>query len=157
MSIEKVRAYLRGLGLEDRIMEFPQSSATVELAAQALGCEPAKIAKTMSFLLGEEPILILTAGDARVDNHKFKETFHIKAKMIPCEQVEALVGHAPGGVCPFVVPENVKVYLDVSLKPFDIVYPAAGSGNSAVRLSVAELEKSSGSVGWVDVCKEPQV
>ena len=157
MSIEKVRAYLRSLGLEDRIMEFPQSSATVELAAQALGCEPAKIAKTMSFLLGDEPILILTAGDARVDNHKFKETFHIKAKMIPWEQVETLVGHAPGGVCPFAVPENVRVYLDVSLKPFDIIYPAAGSGNSAVRLSVEELEKSSGSIGWVDVCKEPQV
>ena len=157
MSIEKVRAYLRSLGLEDRIMEFPQSSATVELAAQALGCEPAKIAKTMSFLLGDEPILILTAGDARVDNHKFKETFHIKAKMIPWEQVETLVGHAPGGVCPFAVPENVRVYLDVSLKTFDIIYPAAGSGNSAVRLSVEELEKSSGSIGWVDVCKEPQV
>ena len=157
MSIEKVRAYLRSLGLEDRIMELPQSSATVELAAQALGCEPAKLAKTMSFLLGEEPILILTAGDARVDNHKFKETFHIKAKMIPWEQVEALVGHAPGGVCPFAVPENVKVYLDVSLKPFDTVYPAAGSSNSAVRLSVEELEKSSGSIGWVDVCKGQQV
>lgn len=156
MSIEKVRAYLNGIRLADRIMEFSQSSATVELAAQALGCEPARIAKTMSFLLGEETILILTAGDAKVDNRKYKDTFHTKAKMIPREDVERLTGHAPGGVCPFAVPETVRVYLDVSLKPFDVVYPAAGSGNSAVRLTVDELEKASGSVGWVDVCKEPQ-
>lgn len=156
MSIEKVRIYLKEIGLDNRIMEFSQSSATVELAAQALECEPARIAKTMSFLLGEEPILIVTTGDAKVDNRKYKDTFHMKAKMIPWDDVEKLTGHAPGGVCPFALPEHVKVYLDVTLKQFDIVYPAAGSGNSAVRLTVEELENSSHSAGWVNVCKELQ-
>ncbi len=156
MSIEKVKAYLGGIGLGGRIMEFPVSSATVELAAQALGCEPAHIAKTMSFLQGQQPVLIVTAGDAKVDNRKYKDTFHTKAKMIPWDEVEARTGHAPGGVCPFAVPETVQVYLDVSLRPFDIVYPAAGSDCSAVRLSVPELEQASRSLGWVDVCKSLQ-
>lgn len=153
MALEKVIAYFDQLGLRDRVKVFDQSSATVELAAQAVGCEPARIAKTMSFLLGEQAILIVTAGDARIDNKKYKETFQQKAKMIPGELVESYVGHAPGGVCPFAIKADVPVYLDVSLKRFETVYPAAGSGNSAVKLHVHELEKYACASGWVDVCK----
>lgn len=155
MAIENVKEYLKGLGLEDRIKEFDVSSATVELAARALGCEPGHIAKTMSFLTDEGPLLILTAGDARIDNKKFKAVFHQKAKMIPWEEVESHIGHAPGGVCPFAVKEGVRVFLDVSLKQYTTVYPAAGSSNSAVELTVPELEQASNSLGWVDVCKDP--
>ena len=137
------------------MIELEDSSATVQLAAQALGVEPGMIAKTMSFLIGEEAILILTEGTARVDNRKYKDTFHMKAKMIPFEEVEKWIGHAPGGVCPFGIKEGVKVYLDESLKQFDTVYPAAGNDHSAVKLTIAELEEVAGAVGWVDVCKEP--
>ena len=152
MAIEKVKEYFEGIGMADRVKEFEVSSATVELAAKALGCEPGHIAKTMSFLTEEGTILILTAGDARIDNKKYKAAFHQKAKMVPWEEVEEHVGHAPGGVCPFAVKEGVRVYLDESLKKYEVVYPAAGSSNSAVELSVEELERVSGSLGWVDVC-----
>ena len=155
MSLEKAKAYLAEKGYADHIIELEDSSATVQLAAQALGVEPGMIAKTMSFLIGEEAILILTEGTARVDNRKYKDTFHMKAKMIPFEEVEKWIGHAPGGVCPFGIKEGVKVYLDESLKQFDTVYPAAGNDHSAVKLTIAELEEVAGAVGWVDVCKEP--
>ena len=154
MSLEQVKQYFDSLGLGQRVHELAQSSATVEEAAVAVGCEPERIAKTMSFLLGEEPILIVTAGDARIDNKKYKEHFHQKAKMIPGELVEQYVGHAPGGACPFVVPEKTRVFLDVSLKRFEIVYPAAGTSNSAVELSIKELEDCSRSREWIDVCKD---
>ena len=154
MSLEKVKQYFDSLGLGQRVHELAQSSATVEEAAVAVGCEPERIAKTMSFLLGEEPILIVTAGDARIDNKKYKEHFHQKAKMIPGELVEQYVGHVPGGVCPFVIPEKTRVFLDVSLKRFEIVYPAAGTSNSAVELSIKELEDCSRSREWIDVCKD---
>lgn len=153
MALEKVISYFDSVGLKDRVMVFEQSSATVELAALAVGCEPAHIAKTMSFLLSDQPILIVTAGDARIENKKYKALFHQKAKMIPWDEVEKYIGHAPGGVCPFETNKNVETYLDVSLKRFDTVYPAAGSDNSAVALSIEELKKHSGSMGWVDVCK----
>ncbi len=156
MSFENVKAHFAALGLEDRVMDLPESSATVADAARAVGCEEARIAKTLSFLLGETPILIVAAGDAKVDNHKFKETFHMKAKMIPGAECERYLGHRPGGVCPFAIPEGVAVWLDVSLKRFDIVYPAAGTDHSAVRLSLPELETASGTAGWVDVCKNWQ-
>ena len=155
MSLEKAKAYLAEKGYADHIIELEDSSATVQLAAQALGVEPGMIAKTMSFLIGEEAILILTEGTARVDNRKYKDTFHMKAKMIPFEEVEKWIGHAPRGVCPFGIKEGVKVYLDESLKQFDTVYPAAGNDHSAVKLTIAELEEVAGAVGWVDVCKEP--
>lgn len=157
MSLEKVKQYFRGVGLEDRVKVLAQSSATVEAAAIAVGCEPARIAKTMSFLVGDEAILIVAAGDVKIDNKKYKEFFHQKAKMIPFDEVEKYVGHAPGGVCPFVIPEGVKVYLDVSLKRFEIVYPAAGTGSSAVELSVDELSKYSKMQEWIDVCKLVEV
>ena len=157
MSLEKVKQYFRGVGLEDRVKVLAQSSATVEAAAIAVGCEPARIAKTMSFLAGDEAILIVAAGDVKIDNKKYKEFFHQKAKMIPFDEVEKYVGHAPGGVCPFVIPEGVKVYLDVSLKRFEIVYPAAGTGSSAVELSVDELAKYSKMQEWIDVCKLVEV
>ena len=134
-----------------------ESSATVQLAAEALGVEPGMIAKTMSFLQGEQPVLILTEGTARIDNRKYKDTFHIKAKMIPFEEVEEIIGHAPGGVCPFGVKEGIKVYLDESLKRFDTVYPAAGNDHSAVRLTIEDLENAVDSEGWIDVCKEIEV
>lgn len=153
MSFEKVKAYFGTLGMKDRVIDLAQSSATVALAAEALGCEPAHIAKTMSFYLDNTPLIVVVAGDARIDNHKFKETFHKKAKMIPGEECESAIGHRPGGVCPFCLPQGVPVYLDISLKRFETVYPAAGTDHSAVRLSIHELEKSSGSKGWVDVCK----
>lgn len=154
MAIEKVKQYFESVGMLERVKELEASSATVEEAARALGCEPGHIAKTMSFFVDENPVLILTAGDARVDNKKYKAEFHQKAKMIPWDSVEDAVGHAPGGVCPFAVKDGVKVYLDVSLKKYKIVYPAAGNGHSAVELSVEELETYSGSLGWVDVCKD---
>ncbi len=154
MSIEKVRAYFQGFGVADRIMEFPVSSATVELAAQALGVEGARIAKSMSFKIGEDPIIIVMAGDARVDNSKYKAQFHIKAKMLTHEEAHELIGHDVGGVCSFALPENVKTYLDVSLKRFATVFPAAGSSNSAIEFTCEELERySSNFVEWVDVCK----
>ncbi|WP_325245157.1 YbaK/EbsC family protein [Dysosmobacter sp.] len=154
MSIEKVRAYFQGFGVADRIMEFPVSSATVELAAQALGVEGARIAKSMSFKIGEDPIIIVMAGDARVDNSKYKAQFHTKAKMLTHEEAHELIGHDVGGVCSFALPENVKTYLDVSLKRFATVFPAAGSSNSAIEFTCEELERySSNFVEWVDVCK----
>lgn len=154
MSIEKVRAYFHELGMEERILEFPVSSATVELAAQAVGVEPARIAKTLSFLVGEQPILIVMAGDAKVDNAAYKAKFHKKAQMLHGDEVTQLIGHAIGGVCPFAVPDTVEVYLDVSLKRFKTVYPAAGSSNSAIELTMEELERCSKAREWVDLCKE---
>lgn len=153
MAVEKVREYLRTYHMEERILEFDVSSATVELAAQAVGCEPERIAKTMSFLVNEEVILIVTAGDVKIDNKKYKQYFHAKAKMIPFEEVEEYIGHAPGGVCPFAVKEGVRTYLDESLKRFETVYPAAGSANSAVRLTPQELEQCIENVAWIDVCR----
>lgn len=152
MSIEKVKKYFDSVGLGYRLKELEQSTATVEQAAIAIGCGPEKIAKTMSFLINGEAILIVTAGDARVDNKKYKITFQQKAKMIPGELVEDYIGHKPGGVCPFAINLEVKVYLDVSLKRFDLVYPAAGSSQSAVELSLEELEIHSACREWVDVC-----
>ena len=154
MSIETVRAYFKTCGREGDVLEFPVSSATVELAAQALGVIPARIAKTLSFLVEDRCILILAAGDAKIDNKKYKAQFHTKAKMRLAGQVEPLTGHAVGGVCPFANPEGTTAYLDVSLKRFDTVFPAAGSPNSAIELSCAELEAFSHSAGWVDVCKD---
>lgn len=154
MAIEKVRAYFRDLGMADRINEYGESSATVELAAHAAGCEPCRIAKTLSFLVDDEPVLIVAAGDARIANPKFKERFHTKAKMIPADVVEELVGHAVGGVCPFAVNDGVRVFLDESLRRFDTVFPAAGSSNSSIELSIDELERISRAEGWVDVCKD---
>ena len=153
MSVAAVREYLKQYGLEDRVIETEESSATVELAAKAVGTEPARIAKSMSFLVDGKPIIILLAGDVKTDNSKYKHTFHKKAAMIHPEQLSELVGHPMGGVCPFAVREGVTVYLDESLKRFDVVYPAAGSGSSAVRLTIPELELSSRSAGWVDVSK----
>ncbi|MDE6883319.1 MAG: YbaK/EbsC family protein [Lachnospiraceae bacterium] len=153
MSIERVKAFFKQFGMEERVLEFEVSSATVELAAAALGCEPQRIAKTLSFMQGEGAVLICAAGDAKVDNHKYKERFGTKAKMLSFEEVEQMTGHAVGGVCPFVVKEGVPVYLDVSLKRFETVYPACGSANSAIELSIPELEKYSGYEAWVDVCK----
>ena len=155
MSLERAKAYLAEKGYADHIIELEDSSATVQLAAQALGVEPGMIAKTMSFLIGEEAILILTEGTAKVDNRKYKDTFHMKAKMIPFEEVENWIGHAPGGVCPFGIKEGIKVYLDESLKQFDTVYPAAGNDHSAVKRTIAELEEVAGAADWVNVCKEP--
>ena len=143
-------------GFLDHVIRLEASTATVAEAADALGVEPGMIAKTMSFLLDDQPILILTEGTARVENRKYKDTFHIKAKMIPFEEVEQWIGHAPGGVCPFGINDGVKVYLDESLRRFETVYPAAGDAHSAVRLTIPELEEVAGAVGWVDVCKELQ-
>ena len=154
MSIERVKAYFRELGIEDRVREFDVSSATVELAAAALRCEPQRIAKTLSFLADGLGVLVVAAGDARIDNHKYKAQFGTKAKMLSPQEVEDLVGHGVGGVCPFGVKEGVEVYLDVSLKRFETVFPACGSSNSAIELTIPELEKYSGYVSWVDVCKE---
>lgn len=158
MSIIKAKEFLMNKGYEDRVIELEASSATVELAAQALGVEPGRIAKTMSFLQGDKAVLILTEGTARVDNRKYKDTFHVKAKMIPYEDVEKIIGHAPGGVCPFGINEGIEVYLDESLKKYDIVYPAAGNDHSAVKLTVEELKEASEACGWVDVCRveEPE-
>ena len=156
MAIEKVKAYFAAFGLADRIREFDVSSATVELAAQALGCEPCRIAKTLSFLVEGEPILIVAAGDAKIDNPRYKAQFGTKAKMLTPEEAETMIGHAVGGVWPFGVNEGVKVYLDESLKRFSTVFPACGSSNSAIELTIAELEKVSGFLSWVDVCKNWQ-
>jgi len=156
MSFEKVKAYFDTFGMGDRCIDLKDSSATVTLAARALGTEEARIAKTMSFLIDDKPLIIVVAGDARIDNHKYKEAFHKKAKMIPGADCEKYIGHRPGGVCPFCLPEGTPVYLDVSLKRFDIVYPAAGTDHSAVRLHVEELAKYAKSLGWVDVCKNWQ-
>lgn len=153
MAIEKVKAYFEQYGIGDRVREFDVSSATVELAAQALGCEPCRIAKTLSFLVEEKAVLVVAAGDARIDNPKYKAQFGTKAKMLTPDQAETLIGHAVGGVCPFAVNEGVSVYLDVSLKRFETVFPACGSSNSAIELSIPELEKLSGFSQWVDVCK----
>lgn len=153
MAIDKVKEYFKPLHMEDHILEFDVSSATVELAAEALHCEGKRIAKTMSFLVGEQPILIVTAGDTKIDNAKYKHFFGTKAKMIPGEEVETIIGHAIGGVCPFAVNDNVKIYLDESLHRFETVFPAAGSPNSAIELTIPELEKYSNFLQWVDVCK----
>ena len=154
MSIAKVRAYFEPLGIVDRIREFEVSSATVELAAIAVGVEGARIAKSLSFKVEEQPIIIVAAGDAKVNNGAYKAQFHTKAKMLTHEEAHDLIGHDVGGVCPFALPENVQVYLDVSLQRFETVFPAAGSSNSAIELTCAELEKyTSNFVAWVDVCK----
>lgn len=154
MSIERVREYLGAKGIAKRIQEFEVSSATVELAAQALNCEGARIAKTLSFKIDERVILVVTAGDTRVDNKKYKAFFGAKAKMLSFDEVEDLTGHRVGGVCPFGVKEGVEVYLDESLKRFETVFPACGSSNSAIELTIPELEKYSEFISWVDVCKE---
>lgn len=153
MSIERVKAYFASVGLADRVREFDVSSATVELAALALGCEGKRIAKTLSFMGPAGPLLVVAAGDARIDNAKFKAQFGLKAKMLTPEQAVELVGHAVGGVCPFAVNEGVEVWLDESLKRFETVFPACGSSNSAIELTIPELEKYAAPKGWVDVCK----
>lgn len=154
MAIEKVREYFRGLGMEDRVIEFATSSATVELAAEAAGTEPCRIAKTLSFLVDGSPILIVAAGDAKIDNAKYKAKFSAKAKMLTFDEVEEKIGHGVGGVCPFAINEGVTVYLDESLKRFETVFPACGSSNSAIELTCDELERySCAFVEWVNVCK----
>ena len=154
MAIEQVKEYLAGFGLADRVMEFTQSSATVAEAAADLGCEPARIAKTMAFDVAGQPVLIVIAGDGKVDNPKFKAKFHCKASMIRPENLVEQVGHPMGGVCPFAVKEGVAVYLDEPLKRFDIVYPAAGNAASAVRLTIEELQTAADHfVGWVDIAR----
>ena len=153
MSIEKVKAYYKTYGMEERIQEFEVSSATVTLAAQALGCDEARIAKTLSFHVGDKVVLIVAAGDTKIDNSKYKAQFNTKAKMLAFEEAEPLIGHAVGGVCPFAVNDGVEVYLDESLKRFDTVFPACGSANSAIELSIDELEKYSDCIAWIDVCK----
>lgn len=155
MSVDHVREYLMQFDAEDRVLEFDVSSATVELAAAALHCEPGRIAKTLSFMVNDTPILIVFAGDARIDNPKYKHHFGAKAKMMTAEQIEQYTGLHFGGVCPFGIPENIAIYLDESLKRFDPVYPAAGSSNSAVRVSCKELEKFSRAKGWISVSKLP--
>ena len=156
MSLAKAKEYLKKFELENKIMEFPVSSATVEEAAKAINCKEGEIVKTLSFIVDDKPILIAISGDSKIDNSKFKEEFHTKARMIPFDSVEDLTGHAVGGVCPFGINENVDVYLDNSLKRFEIIYPACGSSNSAVKLTLNELEKTSNYKKWVDVCKEIQ-
>lgn len=153
MAIEAVKAFFAQYNMDSKILEFDTSSATVELAAQALNCEPKRIAKTLSFLVDEKPVLIVTAGDAKIDNARYKAFFHAKAKMLTPEQAKELIGHEVGGVCPFAVKENVSVYLDESLKRFETVFPACGSGHSAIELTIPELEKYSSAKEWVDVCK----
>ncbi|NLA26498.1 MAG: YbaK/EbsC family protein [Firmicutes bacterium] len=153
MSIEKVRTYFRSTGMEERIMEFDVSSATVELAAKALNCEPCRIAKTLSFHVGDKVVLVVLAGDAKIDNKKYKVQFGMKAKMLSPEETGPLVGYDVGGICPFAVNEGVEVYLDQSLKRFDTVFPACGSANSAIELTIAELEKYACSKGWADIGK----
>lgn len=153
MAIDKVKEYFRQFGMEDRVMEKEHSSATVELAAEALGVEPARIAKTLSFKVNDQAVLIVAAGDAKVDNRKFKDLFGVKAKMLTPDEVLEMVGHAVGGVCPFAIPENVVVYLDESMKRFETVFPACGSSNSMIELNLEELEKYSNSQKWVDACK----
>lgn len=156
MSIEKVRDYFNSYGIEDKIQEFDVSSATVELASKALNCEPCRIAKTLSFIVNGEAILIVTAGDMKIDNPKYKAQFSTKAKMLKADEVTERVGHSVGGVCPFAINDGVKVYLDESLKRFETVFPACGSSNSAIELTIPELEKYSAFESWVDVCKPIQ-
>lgn len=153
MAIEKVRSFFAGFGMEDRVIEFEVSSATVALAAEALHCEPCRIAKTLSFHVGEKVVLIVAAGDVKIDNAKYKAQFGQKAKMLAFEEAEELIGHAVGGVCPFAVNEGVEVYLDESLKRFETVYPACGSSNSAIELTIPELKKYAAPLAWIDVCK----
>lgn len=153
MSIDKVRAYFKTWHMDDKILEFPVSSATVELAAKALNCEPCRIAKTLSFKTADDVLLLVTAGDCKVDNVKYKHLFHTKARMLNPDEVLQATGFKVGGVCPFAVPENVKVYLDVSLKRFTSVFPACGTANSAIELTPQELDKYTLNCGWVDVCK----
>ena len=153
MGLEKVKAYFRSYNMEERIRDFDVSSATVELAAAALHCEPQRIAKTLSFMVDEHAVLVVTAGDMKIDNPKYKAQFGKKAKMLAPAEAEALVGHAVGGVCPFAVNDGVEVYLDISLKRFETVFPACGSSNSAIELTIPELEKYAGYPEWVDVCK----
>lgn len=153
MAIQKVKDYFRSFGMEDRVIELTESSATVELAAQALGCKPCRIAKSLSFMVGSSPILVITAGDAKIDNQKYRQQFQVKAKMLTPDEVVQLIGHAIGGVCPFAINDGVNVYLDESLKRFETVFPACGSSNSAIELTIAELEKYSDFTAWVDVCK----
>ena len=153
MSVERARAFLSRFGMEDKIITFKESSATVELAAKAAGTEPARIAKTLSFAGKEYPVLIVTAGDTKIDNAKFKHFFGIKAHMLPFAEVEEQIGHAPGGVCPFGVNDGVKVYLDISMKRFPTMFPAAGEENNAIELTPEELEKYTVNEGWVDLCK----
>ncbi|MBR2468352.1 MAG: YbaK/EbsC family protein [Clostridia bacterium] len=153
MAIEIVREYFKNFGIENRILEFTESSATVELAAMAVGCEPKRIAKSLTFMVDNNPVLVVTAGDAKVDNSKYKAVFNTKAKMLTPEEVDSMIGHSIGGVCPFGIKENVTVYLDVSLQRFDTVYPACGSSNSAIELTIKELEKYSNYSSWVDICK----
>ncbi|MGI6019237.1 MAG: YbaK/EbsC family protein [Marvinbryantia sp.] len=153
MSIEKVREYFKTKGIDGRIQEFEISSATVSLAAKALHCEESRIAKTLSFHLEEKVILIVAAGDVKIDNAKYKAQFGSKARMLSFEEAEPLIGHAVGGICPFAVNEGVEIYLDISLKRFDTVFPACGSSNSAIELSIQELEEYSGFIKWIDVCK----
>ena len=156
MSIEKARAHLAQFGADGRILEFDVSSATVELAAHALGVEPARIAKTLSFKAGDGAVLVVAAGDARVDNRKFKDRFGMKAKMLTADEVLALVGHPVGGVCPFGINDGVPVYLDENLRRFETVFPAVGSGNSAIELTLDELYTFSKAAEWVDVCQLPE-
>lgn len=156
MAIERVKAYFREYGLEEAVIEFSVSSATVELAALALGCAPKQIAKTLSFYDTKGAFLVVAAGDAKIDNVKFKEHFNLKAKMLKAEDVEPLIGHGIGGVCPFGVNEGIRTFLDVSLKRFEIVYPAAGSSSSAISMTLPSLEKYSNALGWIDVCKDWQ-
>lgn len=153
MSIGRVKAYFKQQGMEERILEFDTSSATVELAAAALHCEPQRIAKTLSFMVDGHGILVVVAGDAKIDNAKYKAQFGAKAKMLSPQEAETLVGHAVGGVCPFAVNEGVDIYLDISLKRFETVFPACGSSNSAIEVTIPELEEHSGYIQWVDVCK----
>lgn len=153
MSIEKVREYFKTKGIDERIQEFEISSATVSLAAKALQCDESRIAKTLSFHVGEKVVLIVTSGDTKIDNAKYKAQFGTKAKMLSFDEAEPLIGHAVGGVCPFAVNKGVETYLDVSLRRFDTVFPACGSSNSAIELSLKELEEYSGFISWVDVCK----
>lgn len=153
MSIEMVRNYFKKIGIDDQIKEFDVSSATVELAAKALDVEPKRIAKTLSFKLGDSCLLIVMAGDARIDNHKFKDKFSMKAKILSADEVEKLVGHGVGGVCPFAIKPNIPVYLDKSLQRFETVFPACGSSNSAIELNCDELYKYSNAIDWIDVCK----
>ena len=153
MSVDIVKKYFAGYGMESRVLEFDVSSATVELAAAALNCEPGRIAKTLSFLVGEQPILIVSAGDVKIDNAKYKATFGKKAKMLTQEQVTELIGHAVGGVCPFAINPGVDIYLDASLKKYETAFPACGSSNSAIELTIPEMEKYSGYKEWIDVCK----
>lgn len=156
MALEEAKTYLVNKGYGDRIRIFEVSSATVELAAVAVGTEPARIAKSLTFMVGEQPVMIIAAGNAKVSNSKYKAYFHKKAKMLTRDEVNALIGHDVGGVCPFGIHDGVEVYLDVSLQRFDLVYPACGSSNSAVELTPNELDKLSGSKAWIDVCEIPE-